>query len=223
MLYKSYFRGNKTTQDQLKQAEKDMRDVKKKCWTSLIKEETEVKKNIEWLKREIHKELESWQGVEGGIDEDGINEIMLLIDQLDEAEVLSHELPVIPGYVAEWIDTNKEKYDLVQLFWEIGEGGLVNLDVDRWIEENPHTFARAWLDGYTVEEKKYKVLIGKAYEGRGLFLSKSPHDGTVTIGTNLDYFRNRENNKETHLTEQEIKDYDERYWPFAVKVEEMEE
>lgn len=28
---------------------------------------------------------------------------------------------------------------------------------------------------------------------------------------------------EFHLTEQEIKDYDERFWPFAVKVEELEE
>lgn len=27
---------------------------------------------------------------------------------------------------------------------------------------------------------------------------------------------------EFHLTEQEIKDYDERFWPFAVKIEEME-
>ena len=28
---------------------------------------------------------------------------------------------------------------------------------------------------------------------------------------------------EFHLTEEEIKDYDERFWPFAVKIEEMEE
>lgn len=30
-------------------------------------------------------------------------------------------------------------------------------------------------------------------------------------------------NFEFDLTEQEIKDYDERFWPFAVKVEELEE
>lgn len=47
---------------------------------------TEVSRNKEWLKREIHKELESWHGVEGGIDGNGINEIMLLIDELDEPE-----------------------------------------------------------------------------------------------------------------------------------------
>ena len=50
------------------------------------------------LKREIHKELESWHGVEGGIDEDGINKIMSLIDQLDEPETLS----------SDWIDENKK-------------------------------------------------------------------------------------------------------------------
>ena len=49
------------------------------------------------LKREIHKELESWYGVEGGIDEDGINKIMSLIDQLDKPETLSQA----------WIDENK--------------------------------------------------------------------------------------------------------------------
>ena len=48
------------------------------------------------LKREIHKELESWYGVEGGIDEDGINKIMSLIDQLDKPETLSQA----------WIDQN---------------------------------------------------------------------------------------------------------------------
>ena len=46
-----------------------------------------MSKDIEWLKVEIHKELESWYGVEGGIDGDGINEIMLLINQLDEPEI----------------------------------------------------------------------------------------------------------------------------------------
>ena len=66
-------------------------------WEHHKKKKSEVK-NIEWLKREIHKELESWHGVEGGIDGDGINEIMLLINQLDEPEVLSHK----------WISENVE-------------------------------------------------------------------------------------------------------------------
>src|SRR5699024_2091921 len=60
-------------------------------WKYAKSEETEVNKDIQWLKREIHKELESWHGVEGGIDGDGINEIMLLINQLDEPETLSED------------------------------------------------------------------------------------------------------------------------------------
>ena len=67
-------------------------------WKYAESEEPEVNKDIQWLKREIHKELESWHGVEGGIDGDGINEIMLLINQLDEPEVLSQE----------WISENVE-------------------------------------------------------------------------------------------------------------------
>ena len=50
-----------------------------------------MKKDIERLKFKIREELESWCGVEGGIDEDGIKNILNSIDQLDAPEVLSKE------------------------------------------------------------------------------------------------------------------------------------
>lgn len=49
-----------------------------------------------WAKLKIREELESWWGVEGGIDEDGINYVLNIIDQLDAPEVLTQE----------WIDKN---------------------------------------------------------------------------------------------------------------------
>ena len=55
----------------------------------------------------------------------------------------------------------------------------------------------------------------KAYE---YYLLNKPK-GVVTT-TNDEKGRNTEHYQ---LTEQEIKDYDPRYWPFAVKVEELEE
>lgn len=48
-------------------------------------------RNIEWAKFKIREELESWRGVEGGIDEDGINYVLTIIDQLDGSEVLTQE------------------------------------------------------------------------------------------------------------------------------------
>lgn len=124
-----------------------------------------MKKNIEWLKREIHKELESWYGVEGGIDGDGINEIMLLINQLDEPEVLSdkwidehafgdwneyvyagdlkevivpkQELPVIPKIVADWVES-RDYYNVYKVLQDLSAPGSphASKDVRNWIFRN---------------------------------------------------------------------------------------
>ena len=59
-------------------------------------EETEVQKDKLWAKLKIREELESWQNIEGGIDEDGIKYVLNIIDQLDEPEKV-----VVPKFVAE--------------------------------------------------------------------------------------------------------------------------
>ena len=117
-----------------------------------------MNKDIQWLKREIHKELESWHGVEGGIDGDGINEIMLLINQLDEPEVLSQELPVIPKFVAELLRRNKkDNFKLIDTYGiALERGSWADRKLVDWLQEDwtrEDIFARAWLDGYTVEEE----------------------------------------------------------------------
>ncbi|MBJ7524789.1 DUF1642 domain-containing protein [Lactobacillus sp. CRM56-2] len=71
----------------------------------------------------------------------------------DYDAALPDDLPVIPKDVDEYIR------------WCQGEGGVGNVsdamdyahgDVASWIydERNSDTFARAWLDGYVVEEEK---------------------------------------------------------------------
>ena len=69
-----------------------------------------MKKDKKWLKREIHKELEDWHGVEGGIDGDGINEIMLLINQYEESEVkrLERKIKELDSYNDELIRDNNQ-------------------------------------------------------------------------------------------------------------------
>lgn len=94
-------------------------------------------------------------------------------------------------------------------------------DVCKWIVSNEEAFARAWLDGYTVEEEqKYYVSVRDEEYGGFWFLSKN-NNGDISIGVSrdcseVDWDRSK-------LTEQEIKDYDERYWAFAKRVEELEE
>lgn len=259
-------------------------------WKYAESEETEMKKDIEWLKREIYKELEAWHGVEGGIDEDGINEIMLLINQFEESkvkqlyekiselesyndelirdnnqlrneidnqEVLSsdwidehkkrkffdfdeyrtevilvedlqnllvpkQELPVIPKFVADWIESRENNYpsDVIGVYLRMNElsANKQTREVLRWVHEsklNRGSFARAWLDGYTVgEEQKYYLKIGN------LYLAEPLGDMTsdivrMTRDKGVAYQFTDEKSIATHLDKFEGTE--------AVKVEELEE
>ena len=141
------------------------------------------------------------------------------IVHLQNLLVPKQELPVIPKFVAEWIEETKPYKSLRVAFEYIAQRKRDNHDdkLAFWVEEgNSETFARAWLDGYEIEqEPKYYVDLDTA-----AYVAKWDGNGQVDIYTDgisgSDEF-------EFHLTEQEIKDYDERYWPFAVKVEGLEE
>lgn len=112
-----------------------------------------------------------------------------------------HQKPVVPKFVAEWIEYAKKKGDSLAISfkpWNLY--GVEYSKADRWIEDNQETFARAWIDGYEVEkEPMYRVKLGEGYfveyQGRGaliipddnkeikIFDSKSDADRTAqTIG-----------------------------------------
>ena len=84
--------------------------------------------------------------------------------------------PVVPKFVAEWIEYAKKKGDSLAISfkpWNLY--GVEYSKADRWIEDNQETFARAWLDGYEVEkEPLYRVKIGEGYfveyQGRGTLI-----------------------------------------------------
>lgn len=78
-----------------------------------------------------------------------------------------------------------------------------------WKRENQETFLRAWLDGYEVEEPLYQIeLPGTSW---GAYLTRADN-GDLVI------FQNTTSG--SAFTESEIKSIDERYWAFAVPVEE---
>jgi len=62
------------------------------------------------------------------------------------------ELPVIPKCVADYINMLKNSTDVVTASIGALEYGWGEIELINWIDENGDTFARAWLDGYTVEE-----------------------------------------------------------------------
>lgn len=95
---------------------------------------------------------------------------------LDEmiSEKINNPKPVkIPQFVADWIEKCKAfehfvvslSFALQPSVWEAN--GLSNECIE-WLAdaENQELFARAWLDGYTVEdEKKYKITLLNRNDG----------------------------------------------------------
>ena len=80
-----------------------------------------------------------------------IDAAIKLIEQLDEPQKT-----VVPQFVADWIETCKEN-NIISLS---GAFEYAKEEVDTWLSDwtNQEIFARAWLDGYTVEkEKRYYV------------------------------------------------------------------
>ncbi|EIB6116287.1 DUF1642 domain-containing protein [Enterococcus faecalis] len=131
--------------------------------------------------------------------EQGIYDSLSHVILLDEPKKV-----VIPKFVAEWIGYATLKGDsLIASFkpWNLydAEYGKVN----SWIKDNEETYARAWLDGYEVEEDP-------------LYYVKLPEIGYMRFGKKYFYSTDKEDAK--RYTENQIKATDERYWPFAVKV-----
>lgn len=77
-------------------------------------------------------------------------------NQLKDADKIRQELnkPVIPQFVAEWVEVAKTVYSL--------SGGMTygGPGVNKWLEneDNQRTFALAWFDGYTVEKPKLYIV-----------------------------------------------------------------
>lgn len=86
------------------------------------------------------------------------DEVLKDLKQLDEPQK-----PVVPQFVADWIEwTKKDGLDLQDAMNLMA--GEQNEKLLRWFyhESKQETFARAWLDGFEIEkEKKYRVSMPK--------------------------------------------------------------
>ncbi|PQE37228.1 hypothetical protein CUS33_03645 [Enterococcus faecalis] len=138
------------------------------------------------------------------------------LGQLDEPKKV-----VVPKFVAEWLEECKNNASLGECLkcFHFGSGilSIVSADenVEGWINEgdNDLLLARAWLDGYEVEkEQLYKVVIDHKYLVQ-LFSGRT--DARLVEYEELTNWHD----SAYKLTESVIKAIDERYWPFAVKVD----
>ncbi|ENI9662402.1 DUF1642 domain-containing protein [Listeria monocytogenes] len=123
-------------------------------------------------------------------------------------------------FAADWLNHCKQReYDLACLLDY--EDSDMSAEMNDWLcleESNQELLAQAWLDGYEVEkEPLYYVKFVDANNGNKCYLNvRSDECKSLNNSVQNDIFK-------TQFTEAEIKEMDERYWQFAVLVEEVEE
>ncbi|HIF3810407.1 DUF1642 domain-containing protein [Enterococcus faecium] len=128
--------------------------------------------------------------------------------------------PVVPKFVAEWFEDNKHALDLTIFIAIRGlndEEWPHKTDFENWLDVSKNkpieTLVRM-KDGYEVEkEPLYEVIIGDLY-----LIKKFNNRNDFYFDTSCSLCAWEKSAYQ--LTEAEIKAIDERYWPFAVPVEE---
>ena len=139
----------------------------------------------------------------------------MFAEKLDEPE-----LPVIPHFVADWIEeckNNLSDLSFALVNWKHECNSRYFID---WFgtDGNEEVFARAWLDGYTIEkEKQYTVVFPSLTGTEEHFLVQGDNGiGGFWLDGDWDYIESSD--MKALFTEQEIKAIDSRYWQFAEEV-----
>ena len=129
------------------------------------------------------------------------------------------EKPVIPKYVADWIEwCKKHKVTLLgSIIAVFNNKNIRTLDASGWATKNQETFTKAWFYGYKVEkDKMYRVELPNP-NGDSNRYGLCKVDGRIIIGSFV-FGLNKATN--TKLTEAEIKEDFDWAWQFAKEVEE---
>lgn len=143
--------------------------------------------------------------------ETGLTYALELVEELDEPEK-----PVVPQFIDTWIQGAKYNgYDLYE--------AMNNCDVpnktDYWIQDNPETFAKAWLYGYEVKKEKLYTVELPNHNSDGsmhIILIKTEKGICIDCYSSISY----RNLSIAQLTETEIKKDFEWAWQFAKEVKE---
>ena len=119
------------------------------------------------------------------------NTAIELVSRLDKPQKVT-----IPQFVAGWIDYFKKYsgflYGSIAPYSYYGHAITDDFvgDVKKtlgWIRNNSETYARAWLDGYEVEEEeRYRVRF-KGFNHRYIILKYDKYDKTWFVGGELEF------------------------------------
>ena len=127
-----------------------------------------------------------------------------------------HKPVVVPDFVAEWIESpDRDLYDMYvwerpknvyEWTWGIGDS----------LENNKYKdLLDAITDGYEVEEETLYYIL----DSDDIPLLERVDNQIQKTMTRASIHERVSNNSRFKLTEQEIKDYDKRFWAFAAEVE----
>ena len=97
-----------------------------------------------------------------------VNKVIQELEQLTEPQKVR-----VPLFVADWIEECKEN-NIISLS---GAFEYAKEEVDTWLSDwtNQEIFARAWLDGYEVEEEKRYYVRFKCIDGNYNYLNCIKH------------------------------------------------
>lgn len=134
-----------------------------------------------------------------------IPDILKDLKQLDEPQKVK-----IPDFVAEWIEYCKAHdftlfgcidpaNDFEDLADETFKGDIRKCI--RWCRRESNIFARAWLDGYEIEQEKRYLVEIKGISGYGRYLNKTLSSGEYFLAS-----ENEVDGYKTKHTRQELKE-----------------
>lgn len=110
-------------------------------------------------------------------------EVLKDLRQLDEPQKLK-----IPQFVAEYIEQKKDdNYHLLGAMDTIMTSRRINLYEWFYDDDNIELFARAWLDGYEIEEEKRYLVTIKGIVSNFMVLKHNINEDTWYMSNKINY------------------------------------
>lgn len=137
-----------------------------------------------------------------GFRDCNVEKIILKLKKIENGKKVK-----IPKFVADWIEyCKKHNFTLFGcLDPESGFESLVNETFEgdirkciRWCRKESDIFARAWLDGYEVEQEKRYLVKVKGFSGYGCCLNKALSSGEYFLASEneVDGYKTKHTRKE---------------------------
>lgn len=133
----------------------------------------------------IEELIGDYERVSNFCEKVSVDKLIQKLKQLDEPEKVK-----VPQFVANWIANvkrngfkfrNSSRFyeeivssdDVYRVMYYILRESIAGEAIRIWVNANRDTFARAWLDGYEIEEEKRYLVKVKGVSGYGRYLNKA--------------------------------------------------